>query len=200
MTKTEKRRIKKEIESIMNEFNYYKKEFRFINDGNGDRYRIGELYLSIEDYKGLNKYYTWFYHNFPDDIGFPEIQICWIIGGIKSGDKNIVIKHLIQLEDINIYVIPKLLDQKYERKDIWEGMNLSTEEYADYVKEEFQKHLDTQVSEYLKQITETQKYREFKSQLIENYCKLNKYDRGIRRSKIISDNDNLLKKWELSFK
>lgn len=196
MTKKEKNRISREIKAILDEFKEDKQEFGYINDGQGVRYEMGELYVRIENYKGLLDYYSWFYENFPDDIGFPELQICWIIGGIKEKRKEIINKHLVQLEDINTYVLPKLLKQDYPKTERWEGMNISTEDYANYVVEDYEKYIDEEVKSYLQSITSDEKYLKNKLELVNNYVKLSSLGRGVKRSKVITDNDDLLIKWE----
>lgn len=196
MTKAEKNIIKKDIKHIIREFDETRKVMGYVHDGEGTRYEVGELYLQMRDYEGLLNYYSYFYEHFPDDIGFPELQICWIAAGIKEDKPSIVNKHLIELEDMNTYIIPKLLGKQIKRIEKWEGMNISTEEYADYILDYLRDDIEEEITEALTKITNEKDYVNFKAKLIENYSKLNNLQPGQTRTKIIADNNALLKKWE----
>ena len=168
-----------------------------INDSEGDRYYAALLLMEIADYKGLLEYYDWFYTHFPDDIGFPELHLCWIYAALNTGRDDLLHKHLVELEDINTYVLPKLLGQPVERVEKWERSNYATEDYADYLLEEqlFKERLTPKMEAALTAITQSEAYQNYKQQYLECLAALNALPAGPERSRVIEREEGVLAAW-----
>ena len=54
--------------------------YGFINDGGGQRYLLGLLYLLMGDTAGALQSFAWFAQTFPDDGCDPVQYLCWRAG------------------------------------------------------------------------------------------------------------------------
>jgi len=192
-----KQENQKEFAAIIEDFEADKALTGFINDGAGDRYHAALLLIEIADYKGLLDYYDWFYTHFPDDIGFPELHLCWIYAALNTGRDDLLHKHLVELEDINTYVLPKLLGQPVERVEKWEGSNLETEAYADYLLDEhlFQQQLSPKMKARLLSITQSEVYQEYKQRFLAYQVEIDTLPVGPKRSHTLEKSYELLEDW-----
>ena len=174
-----------------------KEIYGFIDDSNGERYYAALMLMEIEDYKGLLEYYDWFYTYFPDDVGMPELHLCWIFAAAETGKQGLLKKHLVELEDINTYVLPKLLGQPVERVEKWEWSNYATEDYADYLLEEqlFKERLTPKMEAALTAITLSEAYQNYKQQYLECLAALNALPAGPERSRMIEREEGVLAAW-----
>ena len=77
MTEKQIQRIQKRIKAYRAILTAEKRRFGGYMDSGGIRYRIPELYMTIQDYKGALTYFRWFTKAFPDDIGFPAFNLFW---------------------------------------------------------------------------------------------------------------------------
>ena len=189
--------IKKKATAIQKALEKEKQTYGFINDGRGKRYQAALLLLEIEDYKGLLKYYDWFYAHFPDDIGFPELHLSWVYTALNTGQDALLHKHLVELEDINTYVLPKLLGQPVERVEKWEGSNLETEEYADYLLEKhvLRELLTPEVKARLLTISQSEVYQSYKQRFLAYQVEIDTLPVGPKRSRALQKRDDLLEDW-----
>ncbi len=196
MTEQQRQRIEKKIKKIHAGLKAEKRKFGGYFDNQGNRYTIGVLYADIKDYKGLIKYYKWFNKAFPDDIGFPELHLAWIIAGIKENKLEMVKNHLPKLEEINSYIIPKIVGKKVLQVDKWEGMNLSTEEYADSVIDRSKSWMDEEVIKKLETVTSNEKYQFYKKKVIECDIKLKEEEDVSQRGKIGDEREQYIADWK----
>ncbi len=195
MTPRQIEKIKKQIKSERAFLAAEKRKFGGYFDNRGRRYVIAELYSHIQDYKGVLRYYNWFYKEFPDDIGFPELHLSWIIAAIKEKKSNIFNNHLIHLEAINSYIIPEILGIKQLKTNKWEGMGLSTIEYAKDIKEVSKEWIDTEIINVLEKITSDTEYQRFKSQMIQFDIQFSSEDKVSIRAKILKKREQNVKNW-----
>jgi hypothetical protein len=188
---------KKKATAIQKALEKEKKTYGFMNDGGGKRYRAALLLLEIEDYQGLLEYYDWFYTHFPDDVGTPELHLCWIFAAAETGRDDLLRKHLVKLEDVNTYVLPKLLGQHVERLEKWEWSNYATEDYADYLLEGqlFKERLTPKMEAALTAITQSEVYQNYKQQHLECLVARNSLPAGPERSRVIAREKEVLEAW-----
>lgn len=71
MTPAQIIRIQTKIKKYRAALTAERTRFGWYDDSGGRRYKILELFISIDDYKGALVYLRWFFKNFPDDAGFP---------------------------------------------------------------------------------------------------------------------------------
>jgi len=88
-----------------------------------------------------------------------------------------------------------LLNQPYTRVDKWESMNISTEDYAEEIKREYQSYFDPETTAILKDLTSMERYVEFKEKCIALDVALNDLRPGVKRTKAITDREKLEKAW-----
>ena len=195
MTPRQIEKIKKQIKSERAFLSAEKRKFGGYFDNRGRRYIIAELYTEIKDYKGVLRYYNWFNKEFPDDTGFPELHLSWIIAAIKENKLQIANKHLVQLEAINSYLIPKILGIKQLEIQKWGGTDLSTIDYATHITENSKHWLDQEILNYLEEITSKKEYKTFKKDVIECDLELNSEDKINKRKKILEKRKKHIKNW-----
>jgi hypothetical protein len=189
------KRIKKRIARLKAELRKEKRMFGWYDDSSGRRYLIPELYLEIKDYQNIIIYYDWFYGEFPDDIGFPELHLCWIIAGIHKKKPEMYQRHLVELEGINGYIIPLLLEQEVLKLEKWEGMSISTLDYAREIHTNFAQLLDAGAREELARITGESRYLDFKNRLGAIDQALLHEKPGPERENLLRDRNSLLQNW-----
>src|SRR5688572_26532223 len=81
------------------------KQYGFIHDGAGKRYRLGPLYLLMGDTEGALKSFTWFAQTFPDDSGEPMHLLCWTLALYRAGEEVQAVTKLRQTMLSNLYLI-----------------------------------------------------------------------------------------------
>lgn len=192
-----KQKNQKAFAAIIKELEADKALTGFIYDGAGDRYHAALLLIEIADYKGLLDYYDWFYTHFEDDIGSPELHLCWIYTALNTGRDDLLHKHLVELEDINTYVLPKLLGQPVERVEKWEGSNLETEEYADYLLQAypFRRQLTKKMEARLLSITQSKVHEDYKQRFLAYQVEIETLPVGPKRSLTLQKSYDLLEEW-----
>ena len=195
MTPRQIEKIKKQIKSERAFLSAEKRKFGDYFDNRGRRYIIAELYTDIKDYKGVLRYYNWFNKEFPDDIGFPEVHLSWIIAAIKEKKLQIAYKHLVLLEEINSYLIPKILGIKQLEIQKWDSMDLSTIDYANHITENCKSWIDQEIINFLDETTSREEYKIFKKKVIECDLKLNSKNEKISRKKILKKRKKHVKDW-----
>lgn len=110
MTVKQKERIQLKIARIKKELAADKKRWGgYYDDSRGLRYLPPELYLKIQDYDGAQRYFNWFYKNFPDDSGYPVFLFEWAITLFKKGKMKEAKAKILQTDLANSYIIPTFL-------------------------------------------------------------------------------------------
>lgn len=195
MTAAEIEKIKRKISSAKSILKKGKKEFGFYDDSYGRRYLIPELQIQIEDFSGVIKYYDWFYKEFPDDIGFPGLHLCWIITAIKKNKPEMLNKHLVELENVNCYIIPELLNRPIEQVEKWEGMNISTKDYAKSIAKKFSGKFDLEAIAVIEEIVGRSEYRFYKNSILEIGRKLNLENQRETKAKLWAERKEQVANW-----
>ncbi len=198
MTPRQEERLRNKIQAAKENLRIGKRTFGFYDDSHGLRYEIGLLYFQLEDHAGLMKYHNWFYKNFEDDIGLPELHLAWINSSRILRKMAIFNRHLIELEEINLYLIPLLLEEKIDELPIWHGMNWSQKNYGEYVVEHYQKRMAPEVLELLAEITHQSNYQSFKDLLIQQKIKLKAEKVVKKRKKIMAAEAKIVEEWRKS--
>lgn len=182
MNKTKISRIKRQIKDAKESLILEKQEIGWYDDSNGERYWIAEQYHTIGDYKGLLDYYDWFYKEFDDDIGTPEMLVVWIDTFYREQLMDVFSKRFVELEDMNTHLIPLLADIYTEEKAKWEWSNYAMLEYAKFTCGKFKNKVSSDLLEFIRQLYKDNRYRDYKEALIDYYVSLENLRPGVERT------------------
>lgn len=136
------------------------KDFGFISDGSGKRYRVNVDYISSGDVEKADEFTRWFEEQFPDDGGEPVFLLYSAITYFRLQDQKKARRYLLDAMLSNVYLLPALFFKPISRLDMWHSSNWDTPEYVDEIREylsepnaeerawfqeEFEGHLFTEV-------------------------------------------------------
>lgn len=105
MTEKEAEKIREDIKKYRSRLTGEKRRFGGYFDDGGVRYIIPELYLVLKDYKGALTYYRWFLREFPDDIGFPALDLFWTLILFKNEKISEAIRSVYKTAFSNTYLL-----------------------------------------------------------------------------------------------
>ncbi|MFW2136759.1 tetratricopeptide repeat protein [Chryseobacterium sp. TY4] len=88
-----------------------------------------QYYIKLADWKGGLRYLNWFYKNFPDDSGFPDLLLELAIILFKSGKIKEAGKMIFEALNSNIYIIDKYFGRPIVPIEKYESSNLGLPEY-----------------------------------------------------------------------
>lgn len=120
------------------------------DDSAGKRYRLGSLYLLLNDIEGALKHYIWFEKSFGDDIGDPLDLLTWTLVLYRAGDLEAALRKLRQTMHSNLYLIPHILQIEQPELDISHLSNLETREYLGYIPDELVRLWDKEALDWLR--------------------------------------------------
>lgn len=198
MTERQIAKLERDIVSAKAKLRYEKKNFGYYDDSYGARYYIAEKYFLLGDSKKSLRYRKWFYKNFANDMGNPELHLFWLIAGFVDGKVKIGFDHLVDLEEMNHYAIPLILGKEVNKIDKWESMNLSTMEYAVNFERRWRKRIPNEIINILAEKTSHPIYLSFKDSLIANDIELANEKEQMKRRIIIQREDEILEDWKQS--
>ena len=141
--------------------------FGYLDDSNGLRYAIAELYAEIEDFKGCLTYYRWFTENFPDDGAFPETFLIWTKALFAQGKLKEAHRKTIETALTNIYLIPFLLDLEMEDQNLPGYLSSMGADYADQAIPHFKYLMTPEFSEWLYNAYKSKEYQDVVGRYIE---------------------------------
>lgn len=133
MTPKQIDRLKKKIADIKRILAAEKRKFGGYDDGAGLRYIPTKYFIQLEDYSGGLTYLKWFDKNFPDDNGFPDFLFEWTIILFKTGKAKEANKKAFQTFCSNTYLFDKYFGRQIIPVDKWEGSNLGTPSFTEYL-------------------------------------------------------------------
>lgn len=163
-----------------------------INDGAGNRYLLGALYLMLGDAKGALKSYKWLAQAIPDDMGEPFDYLCWTLALYRVGDMEAASEKLCQTMLRNLYLIPALIGVEQDRLDIWHGTNWAEKEYVAYASAEIFPLWDQASLGWAAQVYNSLPFREVRERYIMISRQLASEPRGPKRSQLIQEKFQLL--------
>lgn len=182
MTDKQILRVKTQITEARRALSAEKRKYGWYDDSYGRRYVIGELYLKIQDFKGLARYHTWFYKEFEDDIGGPELLLAWGVGFISLGKKELAALRIAELENLNSYLLPILVGQDTGPIDKYEWANYAQHDYAVAVANRLTKMIPAPVIKTLEQVYQDPAYLALKEELVETYRLIKSMPSGPERT------------------
>ena len=133
LTLRQKLTLEIELEKIKKTLAADKRKYGVYDDSRGLRYLPPSLYIRLEDYSGGLKYLKWFGRNFPDDIGMPDFLFEWSILLFKANKFKEAEGKLYQTFFSNTYLLDSFLGKPVVPIDKWEGSNLGSPGYLQYL-------------------------------------------------------------------
>ncbi len=172
MTEKQIERVKTKIRKIRAALAAEKRKYGDYDDSRGIRFYPPRLYLEIGDFKGALTYLKWFDKNFAGGGYYPDFLFEWTIILFKTGKLKDAEKKAFETFCSNTYLFDKFLGRKIIQIDKFEGSNLETPEFANYIK-----YLSTQVeltdfSQWLESLVSSEKFQKLSSKYIEIHRKL----------------------------
>ena len=198
MTERQRDKLEKDIAAAKAQLRREKKMFGAYDDSYGARYYIAEKYFLLGDHKKSLRYRPWFYKHFPDDFGNPELHLFWLIAGFLDGKMKIGVHHLIDLEELNLYVVPLILGKEVDSLDSRHMMNLSTLEYALSVNAQWRKKIPEEAIALLHEKTNHPIYLQNKEEMIAGKLALSKEYDTEKRGLILERREELIEHWKLA--
>ena len=138
---SDKKKIKARIREYERKMQKQKELIGGIDDGAGNRYLLGPLYMLLDDIEGALKSFEWFDREFPDDSGDLLQYVCWAIVLKRARQNAAASEKLLATVMQNVYIIPFILGRKIEREDMWHASNIEDVDYLGYIPDEIMKAL-----------------------------------------------------------
>jgi hypothetical protein len=172
VTEKQIERVKTKIRRIRATLAAEKRKYGDYDDSRGIRFYPPRLYLEIGDLKGALTYLRWFDKNFPGGGFYPDFLFEWTLILFKTGKLKEAEKKAFETFCSNTYLFDKFLGREIMQIDKFEGSNLETTEFANYMK-----YLSSQVelkdfSLWLENYIATDKFQKLSTTYIEIYKKL----------------------------
>jgi hypothetical protein len=181
-TKKLKSRISAYKYSLLKE----KKKFGYVDDGGGKRYLLFSLYFVLNEIEETKDYIGWYEKEFSDDIGEPIQKLCWTLSLRRMNDEAGAKRMLAETMLSNLYIIPKLLNKKIEKYDIWHSSSDQHIGYVDYTPKEVISSITESELQWIRQEYESPEFLRIRNRYIVIFHEL-------RDTKEISERKRLLK-------
>jgi hypothetical protein len=123
MTDAQRTRTQAKIDRYKKALADARARFGFIDDGQGLRYEIPVLQMRLLDLTGALRYHTWFWKNFPDDIGEPVMYLAWTAMFYHRGELKKAKNYLRSTLFSNLHLIPHVIGKPVGLYDMWYGSN-----------------------------------------------------------------------------
>ncbi|TAL71320.1 MAG: hypothetical protein EPN88_05750 [Bacteroidetes bacterium] len=133
MTDKQIERIKKSIKFYRARLAAEKRMHGDYDDSAGLRYIIPELYFQIRDYKGALVYFRWFSKAFPDDTGFPVLNLFWSAAFFENNKIPQAINKAYETAFSNTYLLDLINGKDPVQLDKSEAIGFENLEYAKQV-------------------------------------------------------------------
>lgn len=163
----------------------FKREYGFIDDGAGQRYDLAMLCFLLDDNRRSSEYIRWFQREFPSDIGDPIQMFCMSLMLHRMGKDGSAM--LGRSMCSNIYLIPFILGERYERVDMWHGINLAYPEYIEAMPQRIVDAITDEDKQWLSQTYHTEKFQTVLHRLIEIKKELVSEQPDGRRSALVHE-------------
>jgi hypothetical protein len=164
-----------------------KRRYGGYHDGGGVRYLLGPLYMLLGDRTGALRSFTWFAKNFPDDIGDPGQYLCWTLALYQAKSLKKAADKLLQTDLMNLYLIPRLLGEEEPQLDMWEGSNLETADYLQYIPPALWQLWDQAALDWAAQVYHSEPFQRIHGRYIEIQRQLKGEPVGPQRSALVRE-------------
>lgn len=162
------------------------KDFGFISDGSGKRYRVNVDYIVCGEVQKAGEFIRWFEEQFPDDVGEPVFLLYSAITYFRLQERQKARSYLLDTMLSNVYLIPTLFSKPVTKLDMWHSSNWEASEYV----QEIQEYLSEPNSEeraWFKEEFEGQLFTKIREKYIATYRAL-QGERDVKvRGRILDD-------------
>jgi hypothetical protein len=179
--------IRTRIRSYERALRREQERFGFIRDGAGKRYRLGPLYVLMDDIEGALRSFAWFAKTFPDDSGEPVHSLCWTLALYRAGQMEQAAAKLCQTMLSNLYLIPRLLGRDHEVIDMWHPSNVSERHYVDSLPNELFAVWKPLAREWVRTVYDSESMRQVRDRYIAIYTQLKAEPPGPKRSRLVEE-------------
>jgi hypothetical protein len=164
------------------------KHGEYYGDGSGKRYRIGPLYLLMDDVDGALAAFDWYGLEFPDDIGDPCHFLCWALALYKSGRLDSAANKLHETMLSNVFLLPHLFDFSLERLPLLHGNNEVELIYVrEWLEPEFISMWTASEKSWAEEVYNTPEFTMVRERFIEIETQLNHVSVGPARTALVNE-------------
>ena len=183
----EPKRIRERITRYERSLTSEKRKFGAIDDSAGKRYRLGPLYMLLDDIGGARKSFAWFQRTFPDDMGEPFQYLCWSLCLFRLGKTQIAAQKLAQTWFQNQYLVARLLELDIPRLEIRYSTNWQTPEYMEDAPVELLHLWDEEALMWARQVYESDWFTRARAAYVELNLRLDHEPVGPERSRMVNE-------------
>ncbi|MCF6202952.1 MAG: hypothetical protein L3J59_04660 [Methylococcaceae bacterium] len=187
---TEKK-IRSKISSYKSSLNREKKTYGQISDGGGKRYLLFCLYFVLNDLKKSEDYFNWYLNEFTDDVGEPIQKLCWAISLHRMNRDSEAKQMLCNLMLSNLYVIPFVIGQEFNKIDMWHSSNYEAPDFVEYIPQEVIENIKESELIWIRDLYESFEFRRVRKRYIEIYHELQNTNEVKKRSKLLNESHRL---------
>lgn len=187
MPQTEHQKIRARLRSYERKLRKEKEKYGCYDDGAGKRYQIGPHYMLLDDLDGALAAFQWFETEFPDDVGVPELFLCWSLALYRSGNEIGAAKKLRQAMFSNLYLVPRLLCSPIAELDIWHGSSDAEPSYVEHVPEAYLQLWSDAEREWARSLYHGPGFRSARDRFIEIARALSTTRPGSERSRLVEE-------------
>ncbi len=187
---TEKK-IRNKISSYKSSLNREKKTYGQISDGGGKRYLLFCLYFVLNDLKKSEDYFNWYLNEFTDDTGEPIQKLCWTISLHRMSRDSEAKQMLCNLMLSNLYVIPFVIGQEFNKIDMWHSSNYEAPDFVEYIPQEVIENIKESELIWIRDLYESFEFRRVRKRYIEIYHELKNTNEVKKRSKLLNESHRL---------
>jgi hypothetical protein len=188
---TEKK-LKSRISSYKSSLLKEKKKFGYVDDGEGKRYLLFALYFVLNDIKETRDYIEWYEKEFSDDMGEPIQKLCWALSLRRMDNEVGAKKMLAETMLSNLYMIPKLLNEKIQEYDIRHSSSDGHIGYVNNIPREVIASITEAEIHWVRQEYDSPEFRRIRHRYIEIYRKLKNTKEISERKRLLEESYSLL--------
>lgn len=156
-------------------------------DGAGKRYLLGPMYLLLGDVEGALKHFEWFDKTYADDCGEPYQYLCWTLALYKAGKLDAATLKFKQTMLENLYLIPAMLGESPEPRDIWRGSSMAELDYAEEIPVELLRLWDDESKIWAKRLWNDPTVTQFRERYIDIERQLKTVEPGPKRTMLVNE-------------
>lgn len=195
LTPKQKERLRAKIAGIRKTLATEKRKYGGYDDSRGLRYLPPELYIKLRDYKGGLTYLRWFQKNFPDDMGFPDFLFEWTLILFKNNKEKEARLKALETWFSNTYLFDKFFGRPVQPIDKYEGSNLSTAAFTDFLSYSAGQPGLEDFTFWLGQLERSEKFMDCTNRFLVLRKQLNTEDDRMKRMALLAEERQLLKNY-----
>lgn len=171
MTGPEAKKYRERANRAWRDLRKEKETHGWIDDSSGKCYRAPVYYVLSGDPEKALEVYRWVERELPDDMGEPAFDLYWAVAAYRAGEAEEA-RHRLQYAMIhNLYMLPYLFGEPWEKLEIWHGSNRERPEYLADIQELLEEPTG-QEREWMRQEFYSEPFTRLRESYVEHYGKL----------------------------